>query len=190
MPQMICPKCNSLVQVAPYCAYCRTKLTTQPSSQSSLPGLWQQFTSGQKAAGGIAALVILVIIIAIINGRNRQPTVTPTQRPDKPTSTRASDSDKPLEYKLAVINANGFVPENDITVTRFRFLLETLQKKTGYTQQQIADVAVQSQNLIRSKYGKQVKLLELMEEGNRIVSLNPNLKYQEVMASIVVNYGQ
>jgi hypothetical protein len=40
---------------------------------------------------------------------------------------------KPLEYKCAVINAGGFVAENDITVKRFRFLLDDLQKKTRLT---------------------------------------------------------
>ena len=101
-----------------------------------------------------------------------------------------SSAAKPIEYKLAVINANGFVPDDDITVTRFRYLLDSLQQKSGYSRQQIGDMTVKAQELIRSEYGKDVNLLDLMEEANKVMSAGQNLEYKEALALMIVSYGQ
>ncbi len=50
-----------------------------------------------------------------------------------------------VEYKLAIINKGGPISKNDITVTRFRYLLESLEKKCINTKQDIADVLVTAQ---------------------------------------------
>lgn len=100
------------------------------------------------------------------------------------------DSNKPLEYKLAVINANGIVAEDDITVTRFRYLLDTLEIKSGYSRQQIGDMTVSAQELIRSEYGKDITVLDLMEKANSAMSTGTDLNYKEVLALIAVSYGQ
>ncbi|MBO1224554.1 MAG: hypothetical protein JYX80_08985 [Candidatus Scalindua sediminis] len=56
--------------------------------------------------------------------------------------------------------------KNDITVTRFRYLIESLDKKCINTKKDIADVVVQAQNTLREKYGKEVELLDLTEDIN------------------------
>ena len=96
-----------------------------------------------------------------------------------------TQSDKPLEYQLAVINAGGVVPESDITVKRFRYLLNDLHKKTGYTQQQIADLNVYAVDSLRDKYGKHVRLLDFMEQSVRPLSA-AKIDYKEVVAAMIL----
>ncbi len=72
----------------------------------------------------------------------------------------------PVEYKLAIINKGGPISKNDITVTRFRYLLESLEKKCINTKQDIADVLVTAQNTLRDNYGIKVGLLSITEGIN------------------------
>lgn len=94
-------------------------------------------------------------------------------------------ADDPIEYKLAVIDAGGFVPKDHITVARFRSLLNQLSKTYLEDKQQIADMTVTAQNLLR-KEGIKESLLNIMEGLNRLFS-KPlvNQKYAEYAASYV-----
>jgi hypothetical protein len=65
------------------------------------------------------------------------------------TNEKPSILSEPLEYQLATINKGGYVSKNDITVTRFRYLIESLDKKCINTKKDIADVVVQAQNTLR-----------------------------------------
>ncbi len=72
----------------------------------------------------------------------------------------------PVEYKLAIINKGGPISKNDITVTRFRYLLESLEKKCINSKQDIADVLVTAQNTLKDNYGIRVELLSITEGIN------------------------
>lgn len=100
-------------------------------------------------------------------------------------STNVKDS---VEFKLASLNAGSIVSEDDITVKRFRYLLEQLEAKTTANRDQIADLTFNSQKLLREKYGKDVSLLDLMEKANRTIPANANhsFNYQEVISTVSV----
>lgn len=89
-----------------------------------------------------------------------------------------------FEYKLASINAGKRVEKDDITVTRFRYLLENLERKTKNNQEEIGDMSVTGVNLLRDKYGKEVKLLDFMEGTNQIIPEDENIQmdYAEIAA--------
>src|SRR5689334_15633370 len=53
-----------------------------------------------------------------------------------------STENVPLEYKLASLNAGTSVDKNDVTVTRFKYLLEKISEKTGDDQVRIGDMTV------------------------------------------------
>jgi hypothetical protein len=72
----------------------------------------------------------------------------------------------PVEYQLAIINKGGPISKNDITVTRFRYLLDSLEKKCINSKQDIADVLVTAQNTLRDNYGIGVGLLSITEGIN------------------------
>lgn len=87
-----------------------------------------------------------------------------------------------LAYKLAVINAGGYVREKDITVTRFAYLLRTIEPKTSNTTQQIADMSVSAVQYLREKYGRDVKLLDFMEGMNRVLPSGERSDYARATA--------
>lgn len=101
-----------------------------------------------------------------------------------------SIADESLEYKLAVINAGGYVPKNHITVARFRSLLQQLSDTYVENRQQIADMTVTAQNLLR-KEGIQENLLNIMEGMNQLFSKPVgNQKYAEYAAAYVTLRGK
>lgn len=106
---------------------------------------------------------------------------TPLQRVGE-TSTNTSN---PIEYELAVINAKGFVPKDHITVARFRSLLDQLTTTFVENRQQIADMTVKAQELLK-KEGVQETLLNMMEGMNQLF-LTPiaNQRYAEYAAAYV-----
>ena len=81
-----------------------------------------------------------------------------------------------LEHKLAIID-KGYVTRDDITVTRFRTLLDQLSSKYNETRQKISDVTVAAQNLLRDKYGIEESLLNIMEDMNQVVITKINPSY-------------
>ena len=88
---------------------------------------------------------------------------------------------------LATLNNGGYISHDDVTVTRFRFLLDTLEKKTKNSRQQIGDMTVKAQQTARDKYGKEIKLLDLMEGANRAIPEGSPMKfdYAEIVTMVM-----
>lgn len=98
------------------------------------------------------------------------------------TTAQASES---IEYKLATINAGGYVSKDHITVARFRSLLDQLSATFVENKNQIADMSVTAQNLLR-KEGIEESLLNIMEGMNKLFSRKiENQKYAEYAAAYV-----
>jgi hypothetical protein len=97
-------------------------------------------------------------------------------------TTHARES---LEYQLATINAGGYVSRNHITVARFRSLLSQLSSTYIEKEQQIADMSVKAQQLLR-KDGVAESLLNIMEGMNQIFTRKiENQKYAEYIAAYI-----
>lgn len=96
-----------------------------------------------------------------------------------------------LEYKLAVINAGGFVAEDHISVNRFRYLLKSLSAKTVNTEQEISDMTVKAWQILKQDYGKEIQLLKLMEAANQAIPEGQKaVEYNGVMATLIVMIGR
>ena len=76
-------------------------------------------------------------------------------------------ADESLEYKLATINARGYVSKDHITVARFRSLLDQLSSTYVENKQQIADMSVTAQEMLK-KDGIEENLLNIMEGLNQL----------------------
>ncbi|MCK4600400.1 hypothetical protein KAU37_11380 [Candidatus Bipolaricaulota bacterium] len=153
---------------------------------------------------GLGTFVFILILVSMNQVKEDKPKAPPAvessttvassaeKAPSKQTTRAATpkrQTARPLEYQLALINVGRFVPEDDLSVARFRYLLRTIESKTFNTQQEIADMTVQGQKLLREEYGKEVKLLELMEAANDSIPPDYRMKYAEVMAALVVLTG-
>lgn len=116
------------------------------------------------------------------------PTVEAKSTPIPTQSVVAETTTESLEYKLACINKGFSVDKDDITVNRFRYLLTTLETKTENTRQQIGDMTVKSQEIMKEKYGKNISLLELMEQANKAIPDNANhtFKYEEIISLVII----
>ena len=98
------------------------------------------------------------------------------------TAAHASES---LEYKLATINADGYVSKDHIIVARFRSLLNQLSATFVEDKQQIADMSVTAQNLL-NKDGIPESLINIMEGMNQLFPRKiDNQKYAEYAAAYV-----
>jgi hypothetical protein len=80
--------------------------------------------------------------------------------PPKALSSTQAQSEKPLEHKLADLNAGYYVEKNDPSIW--------------------------AQNDLKESYGKNVKLLELMEAANDSIPTGVKMKYQEILAALII----
>ncbi|MDI6854864.1 MAG: hypothetical protein QME75_14830 [Deltaproteobacteria bacterium] len=98
-------------------------------------------------------------------------------------NTYANANDESLEYKLACINAGRRVSQDDITIARFKSLLRQLSETFVENGQQIADMSVKAQKILRED-GISESLLNIMEGMNQIFSSKVgNQKYAEYIAA-------
>ena len=65
-------------------------------------------------------MILYCLLILAFAGCER----TPTEAEKEGQSSKL-----PLEYQLAVINKKGYVSKDDVTITRFRYLLQSLDSK-------------------------------------------------------------
>jgi hypothetical protein len=95
------------------------------------------------------------------------------------------------EFNLASINAGRIVREDDITIIRFRFLLNSISARSGDSPARISDVVAKMHDIIRSDYGKEVSLLAFTEEVNRAVLAAPKgTKLEGVVALLGTLIGK
>ena len=101
-----------------------------------------------------------------------------------------SEPEYPLARNMAIINANTYVKENDITVKRFTYLLNRISSKCKNSKEDISDILVRVQQVLRDKYGVNVKLLELTEAGNQALPDNAqnSIDFAEVMVILMQQY--
>ena len=94
-------------------------------------------------------------------------------------------ADDPVEYKLAVIEAGGYVPKEHITVARFRSLLKQLQAGYKENSERIANMTVWAQKSLREE-GIKESLLNIMEGMNQILVRETKKEYAQFVAAYVV----
>ena len=135
-----------------------------------------------KYGGGFILALVLIGILAKLGiiPTAEKPTTAP--RAKTPSSQVKAES---LEYKLATIE-KGFVSRDDIIITRFKSLLEQLDEKYFENKQDIADLTVRAQEILRDKSGINESLLNIMEGMNRLFYVNTaNLKYLEYATAYI-----
>lgn len=99
---------------------------------------------------------------------------------NKPSKQVNSDS---MEHMLALIDSPDKGDRDAIRIaeTRFRYNLDLIQERTGYSKEKIGDMTVAVWVKMRDDYGKKVGLLEFMESARRSL-ITTNTKYEEVIA--------
>jgi len=86
-------------------------------------------------------------------------------------SSRRQEKRTP-EHNLAIIHEGWKVPEDHTTVFRFRYLLQQLDAQCIQSKEEIADMTVNAQQVIREKRGIKMNLLSMMEEMNKTMRVH------------------
>ena len=138
--------------------------------------------------------VIIVLIVIGFIGSLFSPSETsekqeqPKASVNEPSSTQDT-TEESLEYKLATINAGKYIEKDDLTINRFRYLLDTLENKTKNTKEEIADMSVAAlEKVAKEKYGLDITLLELIEGANNSIPKEATGTDAVDYAEIVVLY--
>jgi len=124
----------------------------------------------------VIALGLFIFIICKVN-----------ESSSKSTSTYSSD-EQTLEYQLAVINAGYRIPYSDPSISEFRKLLDSIQRKCRNERRAIGDMTVFAYNKLKEK-GTRITLLEVMEKLDYSIpneAIGANLDYAEIVAAFLV----
>uniref|UniRef100_UPI003217C9E3 hypothetical protein n=1 Tax=uncultured Draconibacterium sp. TaxID=1573823 RepID=UPI003217C9E3 len=110
-----------------------------------------------------------------LEAHNNQPK---EQKNDNPRSTY---NDRSLAYKLAILDKDGYITEEDQLVKRFEYLLNSLNNKYTDTKSQIGDRTVVGWEQLKSS-GINASLLEIMEGMNTLRDPSKSIKsYHEYL---------
>lgn len=146
-----------------------------------------------KRVVAIRFIPILALWLAVTLGCNISENKSRSGQP--PSISAASNTptlkpEKPYEYMLASLDKGYPLEEGDPTVNRYRYLLDSLEKKTTNTRQQIADMTVTTQRSARNQFGKEVKLIDILEGSNKVIPAGRKMDYAEVSAMVMVTLAQ
>ncbi len=131
-----------------------------------------------KFGGGFLLFCIFLVILAEIGIIQREE----KPKTSSPDISRKKDANETLEYKLAVIDEGGFVSKDHVSVARFKSLLRQLSDTFVENEQQISDMSVRAQQILRED-GIRESIINIMEGLNRIfLSKVENQKYAEYSA--------
>ena len=134
-------------------------------------------------------LVGFLVVVGLCNNLTRDDE-TRTVATEEPRQQPREASTQTLEYKLATIDAGGFVREDDPSVARIRTLLGNLERKFSESQQQIGDMTVRAVEMLRDEKGVVQSIVDILEGMNRITtSSSGELKYAEMVSAYIVLRG-
>ena len=116
-----------------------------------------------------------------------EPTATEAETPTStPTDEPSGYSEDDAEYKLAVIDAGGFVATDDSSIDQYAALLDSLDAKCEEDRTLIGDQGVRATQLLADE-GISVSILEALEGINgSIPDGSPTMSCAEVGAAWIV----
>ena len=95
----------------------------------------------------------------------------------------ATNGEYSVEYKLAVISAGTYIPEDHITVNRFRYLLGRICPVFKITKLKAGDMTVKCSQMLKEQMGIEETPLNIMEGMNKLISSKTkDQKYQDYLA--------
>jgi hypothetical protein len=119
---------------------------------------------------GFALVMWLIVPVETGDTQHKLPN-KPAVSEKRRTERELQRAERTLEHNLAIIHEGWAVPEDHITVFRFRYLLQEIEARTIQSKYQIADMTVNAQQIIIEKRGVKLDLLRMMEEMNSLVKV-------------------
>lgn len=113
-----------------------------------------------------------------------------SENPKSEEKQVTATEEETVEYKVAAIDAGGFIAKDDITVTRIRYLLSSIQSATGTPSGGIASAAAKTSDLLMENYGKKVTILEVLEAVNASEQIhNRSINLPDFLTLYIISVG-
>lgn len=111
--------------------------------------------------------------------------------PNNPTTTTQEQvAPKTVGHKIAAIDEGMHLLANDVKVIRIEYLLTDISKKTGTDQIVIADQAAKATQLLRERYGVEIKIAAMLEEAKQIVDETSEKDIPTILTFIAMNHAK
>jgi hypothetical protein len=107
----------------------------------------------------LAVFLVAISYILVEAGKYNAPKESIPRSNPQQSESQNTDS---VEFKLACIAANGTVDSDCAEVQKFRRIVDSIQKNCGCSREQVGDIIVHTQNVLRSN-GRNYPLLKLAE---------------------------
>ena len=139
-----------------------------------------------KKALSIAILLILAMLL--LSGCTSKSTIS---QGEQNTESAIEKEERSVEHNLAIINAGTFVDKDDGAVYRFKYLLDSLEEKTTNSREEIVAMSIKGVELTKEQYGREIKLLDLMEGVNKSIpdEFEVKMEYSDVLSVFIAIYG-
>jgi len=105
------------------------------------------------------------------------------------TTQQEAPKSETIEYMLATLD-KGYVSRDDITITRFKSLLQQLDAIYADNKQELADSTVVAQRALKNDYGIKETMLNIMEDLNKVYITKVNPSYALYVTGYVMLRGK
>jgi hypothetical protein len=109
---------------------------------------------------------------------------------DRTVDVPEEEMPKTVGYKVASIDEGGDLMPDDVKVVRIEYLLRDISKKTATDEEVIADQAAKTQQLLRERYGVEVKIVTLLEETKKISDETTETDTPTILTFIAMNHAK
>lgn len=134
--------------------------------------------------------ILILAMVSVACGSDDEAPVSRDQVAQEQESVQNPIRKMPLAQTLAIADKDGYVEPDDISVKRIEYLTKRISQATGATPERVGDVVLFSKLRLRDDYGKDVKILELLEETNRALSgFDGKAEIEVVMALLIMYYA-
>lgn len=93
-------------------------------------------------------------------------------------------------YKVAAIDEGGYIAPDDLKVVRVEYLLREISGKTGSDEETIANQAGKTMQLLRERYGVEVKIATLLEEAKQVVDETAETDVPTILTFIAMHHAK
>lgn len=92
------------------------------------------------------------------------------------TNISSDIRNRPVEEQIVYLDTNKLPKSDDTSVKRAAYLLDYLAENTTSSRKEIGDITTGTVEIIKNRYGKEYKHIDILEGGKRVVDAIPTNK--------------
>ncbi len=135
----------------------------------------------------VIAVVVVLLLMGTLRNRDDNPPQTALDRQKVPSSPTREKQDLAVEAESLpsrLASADGYSSKS--TVARYERVLKSLERKTGNTQEEIADMTAKTKLIYKRDFAKDIKLIDIMEGVDKSIPAGSNAGGYAFFASLFI----